>query len=62
MFLNQLVRPRPPRSTPTEDMSSANELLYSHYDFESSPSRTSKRPYYLNVDSDKSFLSTSISV
>ncbi|CAF4779066.1 unnamed protein product [Rotaria sp. Silwood1] len=62
MLLNQPESTPAPKSTPTEDMSSANELLYSHYDFESSPSRTSKRPYYLNVDSDKSFLSTSISV
>ncbi|CAF4101777.1 unnamed protein product, partial [Rotaria sordida] len=48
--------------TPTEVISSENELLYSHYDFESSPSCTSKRPYDLNVDSDESFLSTPIRV
>ncbi|CAF4974835.1 unnamed protein product [Rotaria sp. Silwood1] len=62
MLLNQPESTAAPESTPTEVISSANELLYSHYDFESSPSRTSKRPYDLNIDSDESFLSTSISV
>ncbi|CAF4727620.1 unnamed protein product, partial [Rotaria sp. Silwood2] len=42
--------------------SSANELLYAPYNFESSPSFTSKRPCDMNVDSDESFISTPISV
>ncbi|CAF1180277.1 unnamed protein product [Didymodactylos carnosus] len=44
--------------TPTEIITSANELLYSHYDFEPSESFTSKRPYDMNVDNDEAFMST----
>ncbi|CAF1319144.1 unnamed protein product, partial [Didymodactylos carnosus] len=43
--------------TPAEIITSANELLYSHYDFESSASFSSKRPCDMNVDSD-AFIST----
>ncbi|CAF4579936.1 unnamed protein product [Rotaria sp. Silwood2] len=62
MLLKQSESTTVPLSTPTKVISSANELLYSHYEFESSPSCTSKRPYDVNVDSDESFLSTSIRV
>ncbi|CAF3366633.1 unnamed protein product [Rotaria sp. Silwood2] len=62
MLLKQSESTTVPLSTPTKVISSANELLYSHYDFESSPSCTPKRPYDVNVDSDESFLSTSIRV
>lgn len=47
--------------TPCEVISSANELLYSHYDFESSPSLASKRSCGISVDNDESFTSTPIS-
>ncbi|CAF1029219.1 unnamed protein product [Didymodactylos carnosus] len=45
--------------TPTEIITSANELLYSHYDFDSSASFTSKRPCDMSVENDEVFTSTS---
>ncbi|CAF4937584.1 unnamed protein product, partial [Rotaria socialis] len=43
---------------PTEIILSANDLLYSHYDFEPSPSVTPKRTCDMSVDSDESLIST----
>ncbi|CAM4976141.1 unnamed protein product [Rotaria socialis] len=49
-------------ATPTEIISSGNDLLYSHYDSEPSPSVTPKRACGMSVDSDESFISTPTSV
>lgn len=48
--------------TPLELISSSNELLYSPYDFESSPSVSSKRSCVISVDNDESFTSTPLGV